>query len=351
MAEKTFSTLVSEVLAAYPQIIASKNEVEKAKNEVLSAKADLEKSKSEVLKTKSDISSELTSTKSEIKNELKSTKSDIANALSSTKNEVLNTKKAISSELSSTKSDIENKLSSTKNEVLNTKKAISNELSSAKSYIASAQNAAQKAGSDANNYATSAKNYAELAKQSQQNANNSVLAVNEAKLKAIEAQIKSEVYLREVGDINARFKNIAKEANSTLKTTAINVTEALGNTTDFQLGRMEFKRRQVNSKIDEANEIIAKLEDNSAVGEIKRALRENVWDHAILECGMMDILLSKGIMMFLTVETKAIKDQTALISQEVELDRLDIQRQKELIYTLSEQAKNLVKALEAKVAI
>ena len=32
MAEKTFSALVSEVLAAYPQIIASKNEVEKAKN-------------------------------------------------------------------------------------------------------------------------------------------------------------------------------------------------------------------------------------------------------------------------------------------------------------------------------
>ena len=326
MAEKTFSAMVSEVLTAYPQMIISKNEVEKAKNEVLSAKADLEKSKSEVLKTKSDISSELTSTKSEIKNELKSTKSEVINALSSTQSEV-------SKELNSTKSDIENKLSS------------------AKSYITSAQNAAQKAGSDANNYATSAKNYAELAKQSQQNANNSVLAVNEAKLKAIEAQIKSEVYLREVGSINARFKNIAKDANSTLKTTAINVTEALGNTTDFQLGRMEFKRRQVNSKIDEANEIIAKLEDNSAVGEIKRALRENVWDHAILQCGMMDILLSKGVMMFLTLETKAIKDQTALISQAVELDRLDIQRQKELIYTLSEQAKNLVKALEAKVAI
>ena len=286
MAEKTFSAMVSEVLTAYPQMIISKNEVEKAKNEVLEAK-----------------------------------------------------------------NTITSELLSTKNEVLNTKKTISNELSSTKSYIASAQNAAQKAGSDANNYATSAKNYAELAKQSQQNANNSVLAVNEAKLKAIEAQIKSEVYLREVGSINARFKNIAKDANATLKTTAINVTEALGNTTDFQLGRMEFKRRQVNSKIDEANEIIAKLEDNSAVGEIKRALRENVWDHAILECGMMDILLSKGVMMFLTVETKAIKDQTALISQEVELDRLDIQRQKELIYTLSEQAKNLVKALEAKVAI
>ena len=315
MAEKTFSAMVSEVLTAYPQMIISKNEVEKAKNEVLEAK------------------------------------DAITSELSSARNEVLNTKKAISNELSSAKSDIENKLSSTKNEVLNTKKAISNELSSAKSYIASAQNAAQKAGSDANNYATSAKNYAQLAKQSQQNANNSALAVNEAKLKAIEAQIKSEVYLREVGSINARFKNIAKEANSTLKTTAINVTEALGNTTDFQLGRMEFKRRQVNSKIDEANEIIAKLEDNSAVGEIKRALRENVWDHAILECGMMDILLSKGIMMFLTLETKDIKDQTALIAQEVELDRLDIQRQKELIYTLSEQAKNLVKALEAKVAI
>ena len=315
MAEKTFSAMVSEVLTAYPQMIISKNEVEKAKNEVLEAK------------------------------------NTITSELSSARNEVLNTKKTISNELSSTKSDIANALSSTKNEVLNTKKAISNELSSAKSYIASAQNAAQKAGSDANNYATSAKNYAELAKQSQQNANNSVLAVNEAKLKAIEAQIKSEVYLREVGSINASFKNIAKDANATLKTTAINVTEALGNTTDFQLGRMEFKRRQVNSKIDEANEIIAKLEDNSAVGEIKKALRENVWDHAILECGMMDILLSKGIMMFLTVETKAIKDQTALISQEVELDRLDIQRQKELIYTLSEQAKNLVKALEAKVAI
>ena len=337
MAEKTFSAMVSEVLTAYPQMIISKNEVEKAKNEVLKAKdtitSELSSARNEVLNTKKTISNELSSTKSDIENKLSSTKSDIAN------------------KLSSTKSDIENKLSSTKNEVLNTKKAISNELSSAKSYIASAQNAAQKAGSDANNYATSAKNYAELAKQSQQNANNSVLAVNEAKLKAIEAQIKSEVYLREVGDINARFKNIAKEANSTLKTTAINVTEALGNTTDFQLGRMEFKRRQVNSKIDEANEIIAKLEDNSAVGEIKRALRENVWDHAILECGMMDILLSKGIMMFLTLETKDIKDQTALIAQEVELDRLDIQRQKELIYTLSEQAKNLVKALEAKVAI
>lgn len=326
MAEKTFSAMVSEVLTAYPQMIISKNEVEKAKNEVLKAKdtitSELSSARNEVLNTKKTISNELSSTKSDIENKLSSTKSDIANALSSTKNEVLNTKKAIS-----------------------------NELSSAKSYIASAQNAAQKAGSDANNYATSAKNYAQLAKQSQQNANNSVLAVNEAKLKAIEAQIKSEVYLREVGDINARFKNIAKDANSTLKTTAINVTEALGNTTDFQLGRMEFKRRQVNSKIDEANEIIAKLEDNSAVGEIKRALRENVWDHAILECGMMDILLSKGIMMFLTLETKDIKDQTALIAQEVELDRLDIQRQKELIYTLSEQAKNLVKALEAKVAI
>ena len=319
MAEKTFSAMVSEVLTAYPQMIISKNEVEKAKNEVLEAK------------------------------------NTITSELSSARNEVLNTKKTISNELSSTKSDIENKLSSTKSDIENklssAKSDIENKLSSAKSYIASAQNAAQKAGSDANNYATSAKNYAELAKQSQQNANNSVLAVNEAKLKAIEAQIKSEVYLREVGSINAMFKSVAKDANATLKTTAINVTEALGNTTDFQLGRMEFKRRQVNSKIDEANEIIAKLEDNSAVGEIKRALRENVWDHAILECGMMDILLSKGIMMFLTVETKAIKDQTALISQEVELDRLDIQRQKELIYTLSEQAKNLVKALEAKVAI
>ena len=326
MAEKTFSAMVSEVLTAYPQMIISKNEVEKAKNEVLEAKntitSELSSARNEVLNTKKTISNELSSTKSEITSALKSTKSEVANALSSTKNEVLNTKKAIS-----------------------------NELSSAKSYIASAQNAAQKAGSDANNYATSAKNYAELAKQSQQNANNSVLAVNEAKLKAIEAQIKSEVYLREVGDINARFKSVAKEANSTLKTTAINVTEALGNTTDFQLGRMEFKRRQVNSKIDEANEIIAKLEDNSAVGEIKKALRENVWDHAILECGMMDILLSKGVMMILTLETKDIKDQTALIAREVELDRLDIQRQKQSIYTLNEQAKNLVKALEAKVAI
>ena len=330
MAEKTFSAMVSEVLTAYPQMIISKNEVEKAKNEVLKAKdtitSELSSAKNEVLNTKKTISNELSSTKSEITSALKSTKSEVANALSSTKSE-------ISSQLSSTKT------------------AVATALNTAKSEISSQLNSAQIASNNANKSVTSAKNYAELAKQSQQNANNSVLAVNEAKLKAIEAQIKSEVYLREVGDINARFKNIAKEANSTLKTTAINVTEALGNTTDFQLGRMEFKRRQVNSKIDEANEIIAKLEDNSAVGEIKKALRENVWDHAILECGMMDILLSKGIMMFLTLETKDIKDQTALIAQEVELDRLDIQRQKELIYTLSEQAKNLVKALEAKVAI
>ncbi|MCI7362355.1 MAG: hypothetical protein MSH30_03385 [Campylobacter sp.] len=315
MAEKTFSTLVSEVLAAYPQMIASKNEVEKAKNEVLGAKADLESTKNEVLKTKSTISSELNSTKSEISSELNSAKSDIASALSSTKSE------------------------------------ISSQLNTAKSQISSALNTAQKAGSDATNHATSAKNYAELAKISQQNANNSVLAANEAKLKALEAQTKSEVYLREARSINARFKMVAKDANSTLKTTAINVAQALGNTTDFQLGRMEFKRRQVNSKIDEANEIIAKLEDNSAVGEIKRALRENVWDHAILQCGMMHIMLSKAVMMFLTLETKDIKEQTALIAQEVELDRLDIQRQKENIYTLNEQAKNLVKALEAKVAI
>ena len=330
MAEKTFSAMVSEVLTAYPQMIISKNEVEKAKNEVLKAKdtitSELSSARNEVLNTKKTISNELSSTKSEITSALKSTKSEVANALSSTKSEVI-------SQLNSTKT------------------AVATALNTAKSEISSQLNSAQIASNNANKSVTSAKNYAELAKQSQQNANNSVLAVNEAKLKAIEAQIKSEVYLREVGDINARFKNIAKEANSTLKTTAINVTEALGNTTDFQLGRMEFKRRQVNSKIDEANEIIAKLEDNSAVGEIKKALRENVWDHAILECGMMDILLSKGIMMFLTVETQAIKDQTALISQEVELDRLDIQRQKELIYTLSEQAKNLVKALEAKVAI
>lgn len=330
MAEKTFSAMVSEVLTAYPQMIISKNEVEKAKNEVLKAKdtitSELSSAKNEVLNTKKTISNELSSTKSEITSALKSTKSEVANALSSTQSEVI-------SQLNSTKT------------------AVATALNTAKSEISSQLNSAQIASNNANKSVTSAKNYAELAKQSQQNANNSVLAVNEAKLKAIEAQIKSEVYLREVGSINASFKNIAKDANATLKTTAINVTEALGNTTDFQLGRMEFKRRQVNSKIDEANEIIAKLEDNSAVGEIKRALRENVWDHAILECGMMDILLSKGIMMFLTVETKAIKDQTALISQEVELDRLDIQRQKELIYTLSEQAKNLVKALEAKVAI
>ena len=330
MAEKTFSAMVSEVLTAYPQMIISKNEVEKAKNEVLEAKdtitSELSSARNEVLNTKKTISNELSSTKSEITSALKSTKSEVANALSSTKSEVI-------SQLSSTKT------------------AVATALNTAKSEISSQLNSAQIASNNANKSVTSAKNYAELAKQSQQNANNSVLAVNEAKLKAIEAQIKSEVYLREAQNINARFKNIAKEANSTLKTTAINVTEALGNTTDFQLGRMEFKRRQVNSKIDEANEIIAKLEDNSAVGEIKKALRENVWDHAILECGMMDILLSKGIMMFLTVETQAIKDQTALIAQEVELDRLDIQRQKELIYTLSEQAKNLVKALEAKVAI
>ena len=315
MAEKTFSTLVSEVLSAYPQMMACKNEVEKAKNEVLGAKADLENTKNEVLNTKKTISNELTGTKSEISSELNSTKSEIASALSSTKSE-------ISSELNSTKSE-----------------------------IASALNTAQKAGSDATKHATSAKNYAQLAKISQQNANNSVLAANEAKLKALEAQTKSEVYFREARSINARFKSVAKDANSALKTTAINVAQALGNTTDFQLGRMEFKRRQVNSKIDEANEIIAKLEDNSAVGEIKRALRENVWDHAILQCGMMDIMLSKAVMMFLTLETKDIKEQTALIAQEVELDRLDIQRQKENIYTLNEQAKNLVKALEAKVAI
>lgn len=304
MAEKTFSTLVSEVLAAYPQMIASKNEVEKAKNEVLGAKADLENTKNEVLKTKSTISNELNSTKSEISSELNSTKSEI-----------------------------------------------SSQLNTAKSEIASALNTAQKAGSDATKHATSAKNYADLAKISEQNANNSVLAANEAKLKALEAQTKSEVYLREASSINARFKMVAKDANSTLKTTAINVAQDLGNTTDFQLGRMEFKRRQVNSKIDEANEIIAKLEDNSAVGEIKKALRENVWDHAILQCGMMDIMLSKAVMMFLTLETKDIKEQTALIAREVELDRLDIQRQKQSIYTLNEQAKNLVKALEAKVAI
>ena len=330
MAEKTFSAMVSEVLTAYPQMIISKNEVEKAKNEVLKAKdtitSELSSARNEVLNTKKTISNELSSTKSEITSALKSTKSEVANALSSTQSEVI-------SQLNSTKT------------------AVATALNTAKSEISSQLNSAQIASNNANKSVTSAKNYAELAKQSQQNANNSVLAVNEAKLKAIEAQIKSDVYLREAQNINARFKNIAKDANATLKTTAINVTEALGNTTDFQLGRMEFKRRQVNSKIDEANEIIAKLEDNSAVGEIKKALRENVWDHAILECGMMDILLSKGIMMFLTVETQAIKDQTALISQEVELDRLDIQRQKELIYTLSEQAKNLVKALEAKVAI
>ena len=297
MAEKTFSAMVSEVLTAYPQMIISKNEVEKAKNEVLEAK------------------------------------NTITSELSSARNEVLNTKKTITNELTGTKSEI------------------SSELNTAKSEIASALNTAQKAGSDATKHAISAKNYADLAKISEQNANNSVLAANEAKLKALEAQTKSEVYFREARSINARFKSVAKDANSTLKTTAINVAQALGNTTDFQLGRMEFKRRQVNSKIDEANEIIAKLEDNSAVGEIKRALRENVWDHAILQCGMMDIMLSKAVMMFLTLETKDIKEQTALIAREVELDRLDIQRQKQSIYTLNEQAKNLVKALEAKVAI
>lgn len=315
MAEKTFSALVSEVLAAYPQMIASKKEVEKAKNEVLGAKADLERTKNEVLNTKKTISSELTGTKSEISSELNSTKSEISSQLNSTKSE------------------------------------ISSQLNTAKNQISSALNTAQKAGSDATKHATSAKNYAQLAKISQQDANNSVLAANEAKLKALEAQTKSEVYFREARSINSRFKSVAKDANSTLKTTAINVAQALGNTTDFQLGRMEFKRRQVNSKIDEANEIIAKLEDNSAVGEIKRALRENVWDHAILQCGMMDIMLSKAVMMFLTLETKDIKEQTALIAREVELDRLDIQRQKQSIYTLNEQAKNLVKALEAKVAI
>ena len=308
MAEKTFSAMVSEVLTAYPQMIISKNEVEKAKNEVLEAK------------------------------------DAITSELSSARNEVLNTKKTITNELTGTKSEISSELNSTKSE-------ISSELNSTKSEIASALNTAQKAGSDATKHAISAKNYADLAKISQQNANNSVLAANEAKLKALEAQTKSEVYFREARSINARFKSVAKDANSTLKTTAINVAQALGNTTDFQLGRMEFKRRQVNSKIDEANEIIAKLEDNSAVGEIKRALRENVWDHAILQCGMMDIMLSKAVMMFLTLETKDIKEQTALIAQEVELDRLDIQRQKENIYTLNEQAKNLVKALETKVAI
>lgn len=308
MAEKTFSTLVSEVLSAYPLIIASKNEVEKAKNEVLQAK------------------------------------NAITSELSSARNEVLNTKKNISNELTGTKSEISSELTSTKSE-------ISSQLNTAKSEVASALNTAQKASSDATKHATSAKNYAQLAKISQQDANNSVLAANEAKLKALEAQTKSQVYLREARSINSRFKSVAKDANSTLKTTAINVAQALGNTTDFQLGRMEFKRRQVNSKIDEANEIIAKLEDNSAVGEIKRALRENVWDHAILQCGMMDIMLSKAVMMFLTLETKDIKEQTALIAREVELDRLDIQRQKQSIYTLNEQAKNLVKALEAKVAI
>lgn len=283
-----FSQIVADILDKYPSMIGASKEA------------------SEASKKASEASKEAQNIKTQIQSLKDETSKQIADATASAKNVAQNAAKLATT---------------------------------AATNAANANNLAANHEANSKAYMSAANEYMKATEKLEASAKNDILVTNAAKLKAQEAQTKTEVYLSQAQALNAGFKTKVDGANAALKKTYENTAGALSKTADFELGRMEFKRRQVIQKLDEANEAIEKLENKNIAKEFERLIIENAWDHALLECGLMDTMLSKFALMFVEIQTEQIKDQTEKIAQEVELDRLEIQRIKQIAKFYADEAK------------
>lgn len=301
MAEQSFSMLCNEILTKYPQIINSATQ--------------------------------------------------IANDKKSISTELANTKQAINADLSSAYNKISTELDNTKQVINTSAKKISDNMSA----IINLNSQTNEATANAKAYMSAANEYMKATQKLEAQAKDDVLASNAAKIKAMEYATKAQTDLSEVIKINSAFKLSASNSINELnkKTTQslgdINTKGALINSaleakSDYEMGRMEFKRRQVDEKIKQANAVIAGLESGTLSSEINNLITKNKWDRAVLECGIMDAIFSKAELLFINEECEEIKEATRKISVEVELDRLEIIRLKEEAKTAAQMSKDFAKS-------
>lgn len=320
MAEQSFSMLCNEILTKYPQIINSATQIQSDKTQIASDKAEIA--------------------------------TQIANATS----QINNIKAQMTTLKDSANTELDSKVASAKTE-------LNNKVASALSNFEAIKTQANSTLANVRDLENSASGYADAAQASMQNIQNveqriadDVLASNAAKVKALEYAAKAQTDLSEVIRLNNAFDSKANASISTLnnKTSSalsdINTKGALINSaleakSDYEMGRMEFKRRQVDEKIKQANAVIAGLETGSLPAEIKRLVAKNKWDRALLECGILDAILSKGELLFINEECEQVKEATRKISIEVEMDRLEIIRHREVAKEAASKAQEFAKQI------
>ena len=293
MAEQSFSMLCNEILTKYPQIINSATQIQSDKTQIASDKAEIATQIANATSQINNIKAQMATLKDSANTELDS---KVASALANFET-------------------IKTQANSTLANVRDLENSASGYADAAQASMLNIQNVEQRIADD-------------------------VLASNAAKVKALEYATQAQTDLSEVIRLNNAFDSKANASISTLnnKTSSalsdINTKSALINSaleakSDYEMGRMEFKRRQVDEKIKQANAVISGLESGTLSNEINNLITKNKWDRAVLECGIMDAIFSKAELLFINEECEEIKEATRKISVEVELDRLEIIRLKE----------------------
>lgn len=312
MAAAGFTQLCNEVLDIYPKVINAKDEVVAIKNEVLNAK-----------------------------NEVNTFKSSVNALTNEAKNEVNTLADSVKLEINNISSDINTKASLITQNANGTNEALA---------------AANKAKNEAKNASDMAQTLYESTRTLREQSANDVLASNQAKVRAMEYASKAAANLTSIINIADDFKTEAQGEMMQINLKAANtikdindkgsqINEKLNQKADYEMGRMEFKRRQVDEKIKQANAVILNLEAGTLSDEMARLVRKNKWDRAVLACGIMENAITKGELLFINEECEQVKKQTEKIALEIEMDRLEIIRNKEVAREAANKAQEFAKGV------
>lgn len=350
MATTTFSDLAKSVIEIYPQVVSLKSEVETSAN---NAKREISEKQSsaldEISTKKSSALSDIASSASEKANELSSLVSSLKSSLNNSVAQANEIKESINESLAQIKEQstaitasnseaIREAMSansaaqSIKNEVRNLANSTTSELKSLELRFKTSADIVELKADEAKQSALSAVNLYELTKQAQHSAN--------------ESEAKAAADLDEIIELNKSIKaqyDKARQGLENTKSSAINDIKASETATkmaikqasNFHLGRMEFKRRQVLEVVRMADDTIKELKSGSLQKELKEITQYNLWTRAFLECSIFDAFIAKADLMHMNNEVKEMMIET-------EQDRLEIIRHKMDVRLLAQEVNSKI---------
>ncbi|OCR99037.1 hypothetical protein A9K75_08680 [Campylobacter fetus subsp. testudinum] len=134
----------------------------------------------------------------------------------------------------------------------------------------------------------------------------------------------SEVALSSKNDITSSVisaKTELKTLETTIKSGVIDLKNDVFNAADE-------KRELVNKSILEANAVINRVTDASYLEQVQQVVNVGAWERVLLNINLLDITFIKATNMAYERDTTNIRNEVALMMQEVESDRVEIAKLK-----------------------